>query len=46
MSISMDFTFIDAPTHSTDETSSKFQAWISEFSGADPTMSVPVDTEY
>jgi len=33
MNISMDFTFIDAPTHSTDETLSKFQARISEFSG-------------
>jgi len=29
----MDFTFIDAPTHSTGETLSKFQARISEFSG-------------
>jgi len=45
MSISMDFTFIDAPTHSTDETLSKFQARISKFSGTDfwsPSTSVHV----
>ena len=44
----MDFTFIDALTHSTDETFSKFQAQISKFSGTDfcsPSRSMPVGTE-
>jgi len=35
MSISMDFTFIHAPTQSTDETLSKFQERISEALGTD-----------
>ena len=35
MSISMDLTFIDASTYSTDDTLSKFQARISEFLGTD-----------
>jgi len=42
MSISMDFTFTGAPTHSTHETLSMFQAWIFEFSST----SFPVGTEY